>query len=93
MPAPIVLNPIVVVAASGTAIRSDQFNIWKIRWVNGTAAGHALLIQDAAGQAKFGSVAAGANYVESETFDPPLQLTGLKVPTLGSGTLYIYVES
>lgn len=40
------------------------------------------------------SLAAGANYVESEGHHPdyPLVCNGLIVPTLQSGTLYLYLK-
>ena len=83
-------NAIVVTVASATPVRTDSFSINKIRWVGATTAGHTVIVTDQLGNVKFASVATGANYVESETFDGE-PFDGLVVPTLASGTIYIYV--
>ncbi|NGZ94944.1 MAG: hypothetical protein CV089_02215 [Nitrospira sp. WS110] len=78
------------VIPDGTDVR-----IRKIRWVAvaGQAA-HRAVVQDSAGNPFWEGVCTGANYAESEDFvlgDKKFYtLNGLKVPTLGSGVLYIY---
>lgn len=85
--------PVVVSVASPNAIKTETFNITKIRWVGGSTAGHQALVYDNLGNPKFATVATGANYVESESFEvQPLACVGLVVPTLDSGTLYIYIQ-
>lgn len=87
----------IVDTASGTAVTSEILLITKIRWVGGTTASHQAVIQDANGNPFWESIANGADYVECDDFSTHGQrsssryLNGLKVPTLGSGTLYIYL--
>ena len=86
-------NPLVVDAASATALTTITFVATKIRWVGATMAGHTASVQNNSGTVKFAAEATGANYSESEHFDPPLIFEGLKVPTLASGVIYIYCQS
>lgn len=86
-------NPLTIDAASATALTTVTFVATKIRWVGGTTAGHTVSVQNNAGTVKFAAEAVGANYSESEHFDPPLIFEGLKVPTLASGKIYIYCQS
>ena len=85
--------PVVVNAPSVNPIKTNAFNITKIRWVGGSAAGHQAKVYDNLGNPKFATIAAGANYVESESYEvQPLACQGLVVPTLDSGVLYIYIQ-
>lgn len=86
-------NPIIIDTAAATALTSYAFTATKIRWVGATTAGHQAIVQNGNGIVKFSAEAVGANYTESEHFDPPLIFSGLIVPTLSSGTIYIYVAS
>ena len=89
-------NPLVIDTAGATAITAAQFSVVGIRWVAAAAAsGHAVTVQDQAGNFKWSTVANGANYVEGDKFplDKPLLFNGLLVPTLDAGTVYIYVSS
>lgn len=63
-----------------------------IRWVGATTAGHACIIQDADGVVLWESLASGANYVESDLTERVWR-KDIKLPTLGSGRLYITVGS
>ena len=89
----ITANPVIVDTAGTSALTSKTFIATKIRWVGATTAGHQAIVQDSSSVVKFKAEATGANYSESEHFDPPLIFSGLIVPTLGSGTVYIYVAS
>ena len=75
---------------------TEQFTVSKIRWVGATASGHQVIVRDSTGVRFWESVANGANYVESEDFsgrNPSKRtMSGLEVPTLDSGNLYIYTE-
>jgi hypothetical protein len=86
--------PLVIDTASGTAVLTSSLRIKKIRWVNATTAGHQASIQDQNGNIFWESIASGANYVEESDFSTEEShrpvLYGLKVPTLGSGKLYLY---
>lgn len=86
--------PLVIDTASGSVLATYDIRVRKIRWVNGTTAGHQAVIQDQYGNLFWESYAAGANYVEESDFTCDWSqknvLHGLKVPTLGSGKLEIY---
>jgi len=85
-------NPLVIDTASSTAVTSGTFVAWMIRWVGATTAGHTASIQDKNGNVRWASEASGANYVEETHFEAKPQIfEGLKVPTLASGIVYIYV--
>ncbi len=86
-------NPIIVDTAAAAALTAYTFIATKIRWVGATTAGHQAIVQNGNGIVKFKAEATGANYTESEHFDPPLIFNGLIVPTLSSGTVYIYIAS
>ncbi len=94
MPNDLTVNPLIVDTASGVLL-TIKLTINKIRWVNGTAAGHTALVQDQNGKRKWEAVATGSNYTEETHFSEqfPLIVDGLKVPTLGSGTLFLYVST
>ena len=85
-------NPLVLDTASSTSVTTRTFVALMIRWVGATAAGHTVSVQNDASKVKWASEASGANYVEETHFDgKPVIFEGLKLPTLGSGTVYIYV--
>jgi len=90
-------NPLKVDTASSTALSSYNFTAWMIRWVGATTAGHTISVQDKNGNVKYASEASGANYVEESHLVSPknesLIFNGLKVPTLGSGIIFIYTDS
>ena len=87
-------NPLALDTASATAVTTKIFTVSKIRWVyEGAVAGDNVIITDNGGITKFETVASGANYVESETFEPPLVFAGLKATTLAGGKVYLYVAS
>lgn len=90
-------NPLVIDTASASVITSYVFTAWAIRWVNGTTAGHTISVQDKNSKIKYATVASAANYVEESHLISPksesLVFDGLLVPTLASGTIYIYVDS
>ena len=89
----ITFNPIIVDTASSTAVTTKTFVAIMLRWVGATTAGHTASVQDTNGKVRWASEATGANYVEETHFDgKPMIFEGLKVPTLGSGTVYIYVS-
>lgn len=85
--------PLIIDTAGSSTLTDYTFTATKIRWVGATTAGHTVSVQNKNGVVKFAGEATGANYSESEHFDPPLIFEGLKVPTLGSGKIYIYQSS
>lgn len=85
-------DPLVVDTASATALTTKTFVCHMIRWVGATTAGHTVSIQNGNGGVKWASEASGASYVEETHFDgKPIIFSGLKVPTLSSGIIYLYV--
>ena len=87
-------KPYIIDTASATLLSAQRLKIASIRWnAPSASAGHAVSVQTALGRVLWASVATGANYAEAESwpYESPLIADGLKVPTLGSGTLYINV--
>ena len=82
-------NPWLIDTASGTAITTERVRILGFRWVGASAAGHACIVTDSGGVTIWESLAAGSNYVESDTFPVVRVYRGLTVPTLASGRLYV----
>jgi len=87
-------NPLYVDTPSATPVATSRLDIVKIRWVAASAvAGDQCIIQDANGDPVWESVAPADDHIDSDAWDSdnPLVIIGLKVPTLGSGNLYISV--
>lgn len=87
-------NPLYIDTAAASAVILGRLEITKIRWVSTTAsAGHQCVIQDGNGDPVWESVAPADDHVDSDgwTDDNPLAVTGLIVPTLSSGAVYIHV--
>ncbi|MDH4235607.1 MAG: hypothetical protein OEW25_01445 [Nitrospira sp.] len=85
-------NPYIVDTASSTLVTARRLRIQSVRWVSVAAsAGDAVSVQNALGQVLWSSSATGSNYAEAQNWphESPLVADGLKVPTLGSGSLYI----
>lgn len=80
-------NPWMIDAAA--AISTDRLRILGFRWVAGATAGDQCIVTDAAGNVIWESVAAGADYVESDMFPAARMYKGLTVTTLDSGRLYV----
>lgn len=81
----------IIDTADAGLIVSVSTVIKRVRWTGATTAGHQAVIQDASNRVVWESVAPAANYVEvDEVMD--LARGGYKVPTLGSGKLYIQTD-
>lgn len=80
-------NPWIIDTAGANILSTDQIHIKSIRWVNATTVGHHATIQNQLGKVIWDSYASGAGYIESEMIEQ--WFSGLIVPTLGSGILYI----
>ncbi len=87
-------NPIIIDTAAGTVLLTVPIRVKKIRWVGGTTLGHTVSVQDQNSHEFWASTCPGSSYVEETDFTTYLHqsavMNGLKVPTLGSGKLYIY---
>ena len=77
-------------ASDGSLLRSLSFSfrMMGVRWVGATTAGHAATIEDGNCHTMWSSVANASNYVEADAPRIPA-FSGLKVPRLDSGTLFI----
>lgn len=62
-----------------------------IRWVGGTTAAHTAEVGDADAVVHWKSVLVAGNAGEDQESMVELRMRGLTVPTLSSGTLYIYL--
>ncbi len=85
-------NPYIIDTAANSLVTARRLRIQSIRWVSaGASASDAVSVQNALGQVLWSSSATGSNYVEAQNWpiESPLVADGLKVPTLGSGSLYI----
>lgn len=82
--------------AAAATVQSGVTYVTKIRWVGGSTAGHEARVTDVADRVVFHAIATGPNYTNETLysagiFPGALPVTNLKVPTLGSGTLYIEI--
>ena len=86
-------NPYIIDTLTSTAITSDGFFLYALVWSSGSTA-DAISIQDEDGVVKYESTGSQANHSERMTWpnDYPVLFNGLKVPTLGSGKVYLYVK-
>jgi hypothetical protein len=83
-------NPWRVDTPGASVLAADRIYVKGVRWVGATTAGHEAIIQDKNNRNVWRSLAAGANNVESDLIESiPGYWDGMKVPTLGSGELYI----
>jgi len=87
-------NPLLIDTSTATAIlTTDRFELLGVRCVSGTTA-NICTVQDAAGVTKWESIGNAANFIDESQFDTDLCLNfnGLKVPTLDSGKVYLYIK-
>lgn len=86
-------NPLVLDTAHATLpVLSGKRRVQGFRWTSPSAsAAHACTLQDGAGRTLFSSVAAGANHRDESMLAWPITVDGLKLPTLASGLLLVYL--
>jgi len=82
-------RPFIIDTPGAGVLLTQPIRVKGIRWVGATTAGHLVIVQDQNGNEKWKSVAPGSNHVESDYVNDEKLWNGLKVPTLGSGVLYI----
>lgn len=85
------MNPWVLDSASGTNIVEGDVLVLKVRWTEATTPGHAVEIQHGNGKPAWRSVAASGNNIEEDP-EPFWCRGGIKLATLGSGKVYLYVK-
>jgi len=91
MPNDISRHPHIIDTAGAPLIVAASIYLRRVRWVGATTAGHQAVIQDSNGRVVWESICPGANYVEAEQLHY-FAVGGYKVPTLGSGKLYIAID-
>lgn len=84
-------NPFIIDTAGASAVYTGPLVMDRFRWVGATTVAHQCVVTDGDGKVLFESFATGPNYVD-ETYcgDQHKIIRDLKVPTLGSGKLYVY---
>jgi hypothetical protein len=83
-------NPLIIDTASST-ITEDHVTVVGVRWVGATTNAHEAILTDTAGLVKWRSKHATAGLGIAESSGIRWTSGGLKVTTLGSGILYIYL--
>ena len=84
------VNPYILDTVTDSMSPAGEFHaITLIRWVSGSLA-DAVSVQDAAGNVKWSATGVGASCTDQSAFNPPLEMNGIKIPTLGIGKVYIY---
>lgn len=78
-----------IIDSTGT-LTADMVQVRGIRWIGASTNAHAAVITNTDGVVKWASQAATATLGTPEESLIPFPSGGLKVPTLGSGKLYIY---
>lgn len=85
-------SPLIVDTAGASMVTTKNLTIKAIRWVGATTAAHTAVIQDVDGRVIWSASATGNGYDEESLIS--LKVTGgFKVPTLGSGILYLYLDN
>ena len=82
-------NPFIIATVTDTAIFTDRFVCHSLVLVS-AAVDAQVLVADQGGITKWAGETLNSTNVP-HYFNPPLSFNGLKVTTLGSGTLYMYV--
>lgn len=89
--------PLKLDTTGATSVVTKTIRISKIRWVAPTTVDHAVILKDGAGRVVFHAtltdIGTATNVIAGEPesdFNPPLEVTGLTLDTLGSGTVYVY---
>ena len=84
------ISPWVLDTAGAGVVMSGNIKVGCVRWVGATTAGHQAILRNDAGKIVWEEVAAGSNFSTSECV-PLFFEGGLRVTTLGSGKVYLYV--
>ena len=86
-------NPFFIDAISAVALVTKPFSVVKIRWTS-AALNDTAVLQDQNGNPLWQASQDVALKKDESDWSPdrPLMFNGLKVPTLGSGTIMIYTK-
>lgn len=86
------INPYILDTVTDSMSPAGEYHeVYAIIWASGSLA-DAISVQDAAGNVKWSATGTIANNCYQTAFDPPLVMNGIKIPTLGSGKVYIYAR-
>lgn len=80
---------VIQLTAAGDEISGQTF-VRYLRWVDSTTNGHLLSVTDSAGNEVFSSASDGAGFLDVHPVSDIMD--GVKVPTMGSGRLFVYVR-
>lgn len=86
-------NPFIIdTIQGGDALNGQHWNFKTIRWTSPAGvSGHRAIVTNAAGRIIWESVCNGSAYAEVDHLEFKEDLIGLKIPTLDSGRLLIYI--
>lgn len=85
-------NPFVLDTVTDSLFAAGAyFDIYAVRWTSGSLA-DAVSLQDMDSAVKWSATGTIANNVDQTVFNPPLVMNGIKIPTLGSGKVYVYCK-
>lgn len=86
-------NPFIIDTVDlSDVLNGKPFNMQTIAWTAPLAVnGHRVILTDARDRVIWESVANGASYREVDHLTPREEFYGLKIPTLDSGRLLIYI--
>ena len=86
-------NPFIIDTETATAIvaTGNIFEVWGLVWSSGSL-DDSVLAAEADGIVKWRAKGAAANARIADHMAQPIKFNGLKVSTLNSGVLYIYVR-
>jgi hypothetical protein len=78
------------VVATTSAVQNGACKIAKIYWYQPTASSNTVVLQDQNGSVIWQGFCESANASQVFEFPKPIEVQGWQVPTLASGTLFIY---
>ncbi len=87
-------NPFIIDTATATAIYTDRFTLLAVQWTSASTANVCSLQDAVTGKVKWEAVSNNTNDTKNMAFPSTLDLifNGLKVPTLDSGKVYLYIK-
>lgn len=83
--------PFIIDTVTATAITNDKFFVQGIVWASASVA-DTVVVADEDGNTKWAATQGTTNTNVNKDFNPPLFFNGLKVATLDTGTVYLYVR-
>lgn len=78
------------ITATTSAVLSGVCNVAKLYWYQPTASANTVTLEDQNGGVIWQGYCENANQSQVFEFPKPIVVQGIQVPTIGSGTLYVY---